>query len=53
VYATNGLARVAVLPDQSLLMDVGDDVGGRIFESADEYRAETGDRQAWDFVNTF
>jgi hypothetical protein len=51
LYATKG-PLVAVLPDYSLIMD-GGGLGGRIFESADAYRAQTGDREAWVSIREF
>jgi hypothetical protein len=46
LYETRG-PRVAVLPDYSLVTD-----DGHVFQSADEYRKQTGDREAWDLIWT-
>jgi hypothetical protein len=51
LFETKG-PRVAVLPDYSLIMDEGG-LGGRAFESASEYREQTGDRDQWNEIKTF
>src|SRR5882672_714232 len=51
LYETSG-PRVAVLPDSTLLVDNGG-IGGQIFKSASEYRAQSGDREAWETIKTF
>jgi hypothetical protein len=52
LYVTGG-PRVALLPDLSLIVDEDGLVGGRTFETADEYRAKTGDREAWVLIKRF
>jgi hypothetical protein len=51
VYRTKG-PRVAILPDYSLIVD-GGGIGGRVFESASDYRVLTGDQEDWEVIQNF